>query len=137
MGKVSAEKRAYIKQWQLNNKEKVNQNARDRYAKNKEAFAKDRLKWKKNNPEQAKKTCILANWKRYGIISDDWDKTYDYYLNCQYCEWCDEPFDKSANKCLDHDHDINNKVNIRGVLCRGCNCKDYLGDFYSKEDWCF
>jgi len=92
--------------------------------------------WREKNPIVYIKSRTITNWKRQGIISDDWDKTYDYYLNCQYCEWCDEPFDKSANKCLDHDHDINSRVNIRGVLCRGCNFKDYLGDFYSKEDWC-
>ena len=133
MVKVSAEKRAYIKQWQINNKDKVNKNSRERYAKDKSGFDKSRTKYRKNNPEKHLKTYRITNWKQYGIISNDWDKTYDYYINCTQCEWCDEPFDKSANRCLDHDHDINDDVNIRGVLCRGCNSKDYLGEFYKQE----
>ena len=137
MGKVSAEKRAYIKQWQINNRNKVNKNSRERYAKDKIAFKNNTMKWRDKNILKFNKTNTLYNWKKYGIISNDWDKTYQYYINCTHCEWCDEPFDKSANRCLDHDHNINDDVNIRGVLCRGCNSKDYLGLFYEEEQWCF
>jgi len=103
------------------------------YLANKELYIQRAYKWKKENLTSFKKTTDLTNWKKRGIISNDWEKTYDYYINCFYCEWCDKEFDCNANRCLDHDHDINDDVNIRGVLCRGCNSKDYLGKFYKQE----
>ena len=104
------------KKWRLNNLEKDAENSK---------------KWRKNNPEKAHKSNLISNWKKAGIISKDWDATYSDYLNCQYCEWCDELFNPDIHngKCLDHDHNINNEVNIRGVLCRDCNWNDYLGKF--------
>ena len=73
----------------------------------------------------------ISRWKFRGMISDDWDKTYDWYintLNCQNPE-CNVIFTTSkiistTTKCLDHDHNILDSPNIRNVLCNRCNLND-------------
>ena len=84
----------------------------------------------KTNPVKSKKTSNICSWKILGIISDDWDKTYDYYINTHYCEYCDEAFKNSKDRNLDHDHSIKDDLNIRGVLCRRCNTQDVLKDYF-------
>ena len=112
------------------NKEDKNANSRKWAANNKEKIKIKEQKWRKNNPEVYRKGATISNWKRRGMISKNWEATYNHYLNCHYCEWCDEKFKPEYwDKCLDHDHDINNEVNIRGVLCQYCNTQDYLGKF--------
>ena len=92
--------------------------------------AANSAKWRANNPEQSKKSNNISSWKGWGIISDDWDKTYDYYINTHYCEYCDEAFINSKDRHLDHDHSIKDDLNIRGVLCSKCNFKDVLKDYF-------
>ena len=88
------------------------------------------IKYRKTNPVKSKKTSNICSWKILGIISDDWDKTYDYYINTHYCEYCDEAFKNSKDRNLDHDHSIKDDLNIRGVLCRRCNTQDVLKDYF-------
>ena len=134
------DKKEYKKQWHLANKARMNALCRQRYQNNKQAYIDNSKVWKKNNPDKLRlsnkkyaeknpKVYTIASWKYQGMVSDDWEVTYNHYVNCDYCEWCDEPFKNSRAKNLDHDHDINNEVNIRGVLCCSCNTGDYLGKF--------
>lgn len=62
----------------------------------------------------------IANWKKYGIISDDYDKLYDYHININNCQICQVLFDDTIKyqRCLDHDH---NTGLYRKTLCRSCN----------------
>jgi len=73
----------------------------------------------------------ITRWKQMGIISDDWDKTYDWFMNTLHCQnpECNVILSTSkirsnTTKCLDHDHNIINSPNIRGVLCHRCNLND-------------
>ena len=75
-------------------------------------------------PEKKKKI-IIYNWKRYGIICN-YDEMYEKYLNTNTCDFCKKEIKMSRNRCLDHDHNITNSYNVRGVLCRRCNFKDVL-----------
>ena len=70
----------------------------------------------------------IKNWKQMGIISDDWDKTYDWFINTLNCEnsKCNallttSKIRSSTTKCLDHDHTFIDSPNIRNVLCHQCN----------------
>tara|TARA_R110001606_G_scaffold382730_1_gene544649 strand:+ start:2121 stop:2579 length:459 start_codon:yes stop_codon:yes gene_type:complete len=75
------------------------------------------------------KSIRIQGWKQIGIISNDWDLTYKTYnetTNCNRCN-CLLSTDKKRtrnSKCLDHDHSITDRHNIRGVLCHACNLND-------------
>ena len=56
------------------------------------------------NREKCTEICRISRWKRRGINCDEeWDEVYDWWLNAKTCDICDKEFDKSRNKCLDHD----------------------------------
>jgi len=122
--------KAYQKIYNEANKEFVAERQsnydKQRYLENPEIYKNRNLKSKLNNPESSRKSERLSNWRKYGIICDDMDSVYIHYLNCNRCEYCDEPFKSDYDRCLDHDHSIIDRNNIRGVLCRKCNTLDVL-----------
>ena len=75
-------------------------------------------------------TYRVSNWKKQGIISDEWKTIYDRYVNAECCESCNSVFRKNIykngkiwrmnNKVLDHDH-LTGK--IRNIICQSCNIK--------------
>tara|TARA_B100001063_G_C16393505_1_gene371344 strand:- start:64 stop:342 length:279 start_codon:yes stop_codon:yes gene_type:complete len=75
------------------------------------------------------KSSKIKNWKNQGIISDDWDKTYERYIKTLYCEKCScklvrQPHPRCRETaCIDHDHLITDKENVRNILCMSCNSK--------------
>ncbi len=116
----------YFKQYRLNNKEKQ----KEYRNKNKEKIAQ--LKKENSKTEKGKKTRRIAQWKHQGILCFDYKLLYDIFLSTSKCEYCNcelttDRYCKSTTRCLDHDHTITDKFNIRGVLCNSCNLKDVLG----------
>mgnify|MGYP003660348712 CR=1 FL=1 len=81
-----------------------------------------------NKTEKGKKSMVIGNWRRWGILCFDWDLLYDIFLSITNCEFCNVELNTNGatRKCLDHDHSINDKFNVRGVLCKSCNFKDVL-----------
>ena len=125
----------------LKNKEDRNEYQRLYYQKTKEDRKEyDRLKYLNNKEkvkeknrlyqqtEQGKKSFRISNWKTYGILCFDWNLLYDLFISTKNCEFCEVELDTNTKtrKCLDHDHSITDKFNIRGVLCNSCNRKDVL-----------
>mgnify|MGYP000459732909 CR=1 FL=1 len=106
--------------------------SRDKYKKeNKEILKKKNAEYyervlveRRKNPECIKYRRIQS-WKCWGIISNDWDLLHSKYLNTSKCDFCKREINEK-NKCVDHDHDINDKDNVRGILCRSCNSQDKL-----------
>ena len=79
-----------------------------------------------NQTPKGKKGGRISNWKQQGIISNNWDSLYDRFLNCKKCENCDveltiDRHSTWTRKCLDHDHSITDRENVRNVLCNNCN----------------
>jgi hypothetical protein len=85
--------------------------------------SKDKIK-EYNKTEQGKKINRISTWKSYGIINDDFDALYEYYINCNNCEECGieliEGIYGSNKRCLDHDHETGL---FRNVLCNTCNLR--------------
>lgn len=86
--------------------------------------------WYKNNKEKVelykhsdkrKKSQRIRQWKKYGVVCEDWDKLYDIYINTKTCDICDVEFVEGIKKCLDHDHE---EGYFRGILCNECNWRE-------------
>jgi len=83
-----------------------------------------RIEYMKNLHKQPKhiKKRMIYNWKnKYGIISEDYDKLYDWYKEKTNCAQCNIEFSLifgKYHKVLDHDH---KSGLVRNVLCNNCN----------------
>jgi DNA mismatch repair ATPase MutL len=107
------QKKEENKKYREENKDDIKKNREE----NKEYFKKY------NKTEKGKKIYRISNWKSYGIIHDDFDALYDYYINCKNCENCNVELvegHKANSRCLDHSH----KTGLfRNILCNACNTK--------------
>ena len=62
----------------------------------------------------------IRNWKKYGVISHDFNKLYHHHMSINNCQLCNILFDDTIKnqRCLDHDHKTGS---YRLTLCRSCN----------------
>jgi len=102
---------------------KLKEYSRLYYLKNKEKKKEYYKEYRQS--EQRKKSRRISDWKLYGILCFDWNLLYDIFLKTTHCELCNVELNTNTKtrKCLDHDHSITDKFNIRYVLCHSCNCK--------------
>ena len=120
--KYYIENKEKAKQYQLNNKNKIVEYNKE-YRLNHKEYYKEYYKEYKQT-DAGKKLNRITNWKRYGVISTDFDDLYDKYINTKNCDNCDTELIHgwygSNKKCLDHDH----KTGLfRNILCHNCNVK--------------
>ena len=104
---TTEERRVYMKEYRQKNIQKQREYYRDYYKKNKKKYR-------------------ISDWKRQGIISEDYEALYDRFISTDNCQFCEVALteDKSKTKrCLDHDHETGL---VRGVLCNSCNRRDVL-----------
>ena len=99
-----SDKKAYKKQWYLDNKAKIKQ-------------------YKLDNPKKSK----IYDWKRHGL-NDDYDMVYNRYINSTNCEnpKCNVVYGikgdgTGTHKCMDHDHTPGLENNFRNIICCRCN----------------
>ena len=140
MVQTREERSEYNKQYYQNNKQKLIEKANKYYAENienikeyyaenkgkitlqrKEYYAENKDKIKKyNQTETRKKTKRITNWKRSGVLCDNFDELYNKYMNTNECDVCKHDFSK-YKKSLDHCH----KTGLfRQILCHRCNVMD-------------
>ena len=115
--KIQTNQKNYKKNW----REKHKTYAKKYYAKNKERI----LLKQKELPitPKRKKSRIIAGWKFQGIICD-YQHYYKIYLQQTNCYYCRKEFKNTGDRNLDHNHNITDDYNVRGILCRKCNTKD-------------
>jgi len=117
------------KLWREANKEHQKKYAME----NRERKNANRRRSTSQNLARTKKVGKKCSWKIQGVICD-FEGVYTHYINCKKCEYCDEEFINDKDRCLDHDHSIIDKNNVRGVLCRKCNFLDVL-NIYNVYLW--
>ena len=70
------------------------------------------------------KRTMIFNWKKRGLIYDDYDALYEVYINTMECQHCESEFTKNNKRCLDHDHTTGL---FRKIICNQCNaCDSYI-----------
>ena len=124
---MSYDHKEYMREYNRKNKEKYKLQNRERalnyYYDNKEHVLSNVKKYQVEyvKTAQYQKSSTISRWRSRGInCNGEWDEVFDWWLNAKTCDICDKGFDKSSNKCLDHDH-ILEGYNVRGILCRSCN----------------
>ena len=106
---------------------------RQYYIKNKERLALVNKEWRMKNKnylqeyaktEKGKKSNRINSWKSRGVIHENFDELYEYYINCKNCEECNieliEGNFGNNKRNLDHDHSTGL---FRDVLCHLCNTR--------------
>ena len=139
------DRKAYQKLYYLKNKEKMKAKSKANYHENREKIKEQRKEYYQANIEYVKeyyqanidkikeyqktpnrkKSNTISDWKRRGLISEDYDALYDRYLESTNCEECDCEYGKIGDgsgtwKCMDHNHQTGL---FRNFLCCACNLK--------------
>ena len=116
----------YNKEYRNKNKDKLKEYQKEYWNKNKEKVNTQQKEYRQT--PQGKKNHRISQWKRQGIITDDYDELYNHYLKTAYCDACkvELTYDRNptpTTKCCDHDHSITDAPNFRNILCNLCNIK--------------
>jgi len=150
MVQTKEERNARKREYRQNNKEKIKEQRKEHYEKNKEKYKeknkeqrKEYMKeyWEKNKEHIKEKRkeynknymCLpkpikhyrIKNWKKRGVICDDYDALYNQYINTPNCENCNveltvDRYNTPTTRCLDHNHDTGE---FRNVVCHSCNVR--------------
>ena len=117
----------YAQEYRENNKEKITEYRKEYKQKNKEKIAKYSREYQKeyNQTPAGIKSYRIRNWKKYGIMNDNYDELYVRYLNTEFCELCnikltEDKVMTKTTRCLDHDHETGE---VRNIVCHSCNIK--------------
>ena len=106
------------KKYYLKNKERIQQYKKDHPHIVTEESKRIQKIWRES--ESGKKSSTITRWRCRGLITEDYNKIYEYYLSIQECEHCgielDE--DEATRKCMDHCHQTGQ---FRNILCKTCN----------------
>ena len=136
------DRKEYMREYRLKNKEKLEEYHKEYRAKNKDKMTqynnsekrKERVKKWLHTPEGIR-SHTKARWKTWDVIGD-LDAIYDIYLATTECMRCSDPI-KGLTKHMDHDHDTGK---YRAVLCSSCNVGNILDTKphnQLKEKWIF
>lgn len=120
------DRKEYMKQYRLKNKEAIKENKKQYREKNKESIKE----YNKNYYKGYKftKSYYISHWKSIGVV-DDYEFVYDRWSNINNCEKCNVEL-IGSNKCLDHCHETGK---FRKILCIGCNVHNIEDNSYKNK----
>ena len=81
------------------------------------------------------KAQMIYNWKKHGLIYDDYNALYETYIKTVECEHCKTEFTKNNWRCMDHNHETGL---FRKIICHRCNVRDSYIKYpngYSKQEY--
>ena len=64
----------------------------------------------------------IKNWKRFGVIYDDYDDLFEVYRKTLNCQHCNKEFKNKLDRHLDHNHETGL---FRKIVCRSCNNQNF------------
>ena len=115
----------YNKEYYKNNKEEIIKKVGEYRENNKQKIKEYKKEYQKeyNQTEKGIKVRTIRDWKRRGLVCDDYDELYDKYIIAENCEECEVKFEEKIGKyhrCMDHNHTTGL---FRNFLCNTCNLK--------------
>jgi hypothetical protein len=78
---------------------------------------------------------MIYNWKKSGLIYDDYNELYEVYIKTMECQHCKKEFTENNKRCLDHDHETGL---FRKIVCNRCNVEDSYINYpngYSRQEY--
>jgi Zn finger protein HypA/HybF involved in hydrogenase expression len=64
----------------------------------------------------------INNWKRRGLIYDDYHDLFEVYRKTLNCQHCNKEFRNKRDRHLDHNHATGL---FRKIVCNRCNSQDF------------
>jgi hypothetical protein len=58
------------------------------------------------------------DWKRYGLIMDNFEEIYYKYIYATHCELCNKQFQNTRDRQMEHNHETGE---FRNIVCNRCN----------------
>ena len=119
-------RKEYDKEYREKNKEKIKEQKKE-YCETHKEQKKEYDKEYHQTPK-AIKSRRISDWIRQGIICSNYNSLHDIYISTTRCHFCKCILNQSGSsrKCVDHDHNLPDENNFRGILCHVCNSKDVL-----------
>ena len=73
---------------------------------------------KKGDYRKYHKSQSIYNWKRAGLIHDNYEELYKRYITTTNCELCGKEFRDTKDRQMEHDHKTGE---FRNFTCNKCN----------------
>jgi ribosomal protein S20 len=115
------------KKYYNNNKEHTKEYHKEWYKKNKEHCKEYDKEYAQT--DVGKKVYKISDWRKRGLICDNYEALYEKYINTWECDNCGVELVSgprvSNSKCMDHCHKTGK---FRNILCHSCNIQRGFDD---------
>jgi hypothetical protein len=122
-------RKAYLIEYRSKNKERISEQKRNYFAKNRDRLLASMRIYYKSDIEKSKERLLK---QRYGISLTDWNDLFHKQAGC--CAICGK-HQSELNGGLVTDH-CHSSGRVRGLLCNSCNVKlgqSNIGNFSASE----